>query len=191
MADKVYFISEQYLKDNTSISMNVEPQLLNIAIQDAQNIHIQPLLGGTLYKKLCDLIVDGTIGATANEKYKTLLDDYVAPATSQWALAECLPYIRWKLMNKSVSSQQSDNTTPADLEEIKFLKAELRNKAEFYGERIVDHLKANYTLYPEYIDLTNSENMPPNGNAYFGGIQLDDVYDCDKWLGLNSRTRNI
>ena len=69
MANKVYFISEQYLKDNTSISMNVEPQLLNIAIQDAQNIHIQPLLGGTLYKKLCDLIVDGTIGATGNEKY--------------------------------------------------------------------------------------------------------------------------
>lgn len=173
--NKVYFISEQYLKDNTSISMNVEPQLLNIAIQDAQNIHIQPLLGSSLYKKLVSLIVDGTIGAIGNEKYKTLLDDYVVPATTQWALVECLPYIRWKIMNKSVLGQHSDNTTPAELEEIKFLKAELRNKAEFYGERIVKHLKANYTLYPEYTDSTNCENISPMDNAYFGGIQLDDV----------------
>jgi hypothetical protein len=187
---KVFFISEQYLKDNSSISLNVEPQLLNAAIMDAQTIHIQGLLGGTLYKKISDLIADGSISLEANAVYKTLLDTYIAPTTVQYALAECLPYIRWKIMNKSVSSQQSDNTTPADLDEIKFLKSEFKNKAEFYGQRLIEHLKYNYADYPEY-KSPDCEDLKADDTAYFSGIQLDDEYDFARFLGLNTRITHL
>ncbi len=189
---KVYFISETYFKNNTPVNMNVEPQLINIAIMDAQVLHIQTALGSKLYKKLEDLISSNTIGLAANAKYKSLLDDLVRPAVVQWSLVESLAYIRYKIMNKTVGGQSSDNTTPIELEELKYLTAQLKNKAEFYTQRIVDYLCANSSDYPEYTSGNAIDDILPETNAYFGGMQLDDVDDAyERFLGLNSRTTDI
>lgn len=189
---KVYFISETYFKNNTPVNMNVEPQLINIAIMDAQVLHIQIALGSKLYKKLEDLISDNSIAKAVNAKYKSLLDDLVRPAVVQWSLVESLAYIRYKIMNKTVGGQSSDNTTPIDLEELKYLAAQLKNKAEFYTQRIVDYLCANSSDYPEYTNGNAVDDILPETNAYFSGMQLDDVIDpYTRFLGLNSHTVDI
>jgi hypothetical protein len=189
---KVYFISETYFKNNTPVNMNVEPQLINIAIMDAQVLHIQMALGSKLYKKLEDLISGNTIGDSSNAVYKTLLDDYVRPAVVQYALVECISYIRYKIMNKTVGTQNSDNTNPIEFDEMKYLQSQLRNKAEFYTQRIVDYIMANLSSYPEYTSTGSIDDIPPESNSYFGGMQLDDVDDAyERFLGLNSRTTDI
>ena len=104
MAGKTFFISDAYLKANTPINLNVEPTLLSMAIQDAQLLHVQTVLGTRLYKKLETLISTGAIAAAGNEAYKTLLDDYVMQATAQWALAESIPYIRYKIYSSPSAS---------------------------------------------------------------------------------------
>lgn len=192
MANKVYFVSETYVKNNTPINLNVEQQLINLAIYDAQVLHVQMVLGSNLYKKLETLISTGDISDPANVNYKTLLDDYVQPAVAQWALAECIPYIRYKIMNKSVSGQNSDNSTPIDLEELKYLQASLSNKAEFYTQRVADYVMANMTLFPEYSTADSIDDILPETNAYFSGMQLDDDGDAyERFLGLNKNTKDI
>lgn len=184
---KVYFISEAYLKQNTPINLNVEPQLVNLAILEAQQIYIQTALGTDLYKKIESLIVSASISGV----YKTLLDDYISPALTQYSLYEVIPYIRFKIMNKSIGGQSSDNSTPAELEEIKFLQANIKNKAEYLGQRLMDYLIANSKLYPEYLSNTDIDDIKPNSNSYFCGLQLDDDYNCDRFIGYNKNNKNL
>lgn len=183
--ERVYFISESDLKNNTTINQNVEQSLLNSSILDAQLLHIQMILGSKLYKKIESLISLGTITNPTNSYYKLLLDDYIRPATIQWTLAECVPYIRYKIMNKSISGQSSDNSTPIELEELKYLQAQFINKAEFYTQRIADYLLSNLNHFPEYTQATAIDDIIPSTNAYFSGIQLDEgTQDLRRSLGL-------
>ena len=191
MATTIYFVSETVLKNNSPISLNVEPQLLNIALTDAQEMHVQMALGSLLYEKLKTLISTGDISTATYTDYKTLLDNYVVPATISWALVESLSYIRFKIMNKSVTSQASDNTAPADLEELKYLHSQLRDKAEFKQQRLINYLIENRTKYSEYTATTDIDDIDPACNGYFSGIVLDDDCDCSRYLGLNSHTEDI
>jgi hypothetical protein len=192
MANKVYFVSDTFIKQNSIINLNVEPQLINLAIIDSQVLHIQMALGSDLYKKLETLISGGTISNNSNVNYKTLLDDYVVPAVLQWTLFECIPYIRYKIMNKSVAGQSSDNSTPIELEELKYIQAQFSNKAEFYTQRLADYLLAHMTLFPEYTSADSIDDIRPSTTQYFAGMQLDESIDaCERFLGLNKNTRDI
>lgn len=187
----IYFISETTLKNNSPINLNVEQQLLNLAILDAQDTRIQMALGSNLYNKIKDLIDTGDISISTYSDYKTLLDDYIVPALISWSTYECLTYVRYKIMNKSVTSQASDNTTPVDLEELKFISAYIMNKAEFKQQRLIDYLVENRTLFAEYTAANDYDDIVPKSNAYFSGLVLDDETDCERFLGLNSRIKKL
>lgn len=183
---KVYFITETYLKNNTPISLNIEQYLLNMAIIDAQELHIQNVLGSILYRKLKSIIKPDHTIDPSYANYKTLLIDYVNPALVQWTLYECLPYLRYKLMNKGVQSQNSDNSTSADLDELKYIQNTTMNRAEFYTQRLADYLLENYTLFPEYTAATDIDDIKPSANSYFSGMQLDEtVNPCRRSMGFN------
>ena len=177
--NEVYLISASTLKSNTPINLNVDNELLKMSILDAQNIHIQSLLGGELYRKILTLISNDTIGDAGNSVYKTLLDDYLIPSTTHWAMYECTPYIRYKFMNKNVGGEDSDNSTGTSLDELKYLQNELKQKAEFYGERVVDFVRDNSNDLPEYHDNDGFDVLPVD-DAFDTGLFLDESYGKGK-----------
>ena len=181
-----YLIDETYFKANSPLNLNIEPYLINMSILDAQEMHVQMQLGSILYNKLVTLIRSGDIQLVANAKYKTLLDDYVQPAVVQWALFECIPYLRYKLMNKGVQLQNSDNSTPADLEDLKYLGARVKDRAEFKSQRLADYLLENETLFPEYTQAVDLDDIKPETDAYNCGMFLGQRTDaCKRSMGLN------
>lgn len=183
---KVYFISEQYLKDSTPINLNVDMYLLSMSIQDAQLLHIQNILGAKLYKKIESLLVAGSIDDPGNEYYSTLLNDYLMRATAMWALYESLTYIRFKIVNKGVQNQTSDNSVPTDLEGFKLLQSKIMNSAEYHSQRVANYLLQNMIYFPEYM-ATQIGEIQPDTNQYFCGMQLEDeTYATERFLGLNS-----
>ena len=182
---KVYFISESFLKEQSIINLNVETALINNAIMDAQVLHLQTVLGSKLYKKIESLLAAGTISDPINAVYKTLLDDYIVQTLVQWTMFEALPYIRYKVINKGVSNQSSENSAPTESADFKYFQQQLKDKAEFYSQRLADHLVCNSSLYPEYT-TSNVEDIHPDSNAYFSGLQLDKNYSaCRKMMGYN------
>ncbi len=187
MTPKVYFISTVSLKENTPLNFNIEDQLLTMSIWDSQEIHIQPILGTDLYNKLKTDVSNTTISGN----YKLLLDDYVIPALTQWVLSEAILYIRYKLMNKNVASQGSDNTIPADINELKYIADQMKNRAEFYSQRLTDYLLDKSSLYPEFTSNNDIDDMKPIGTSYFTGIVLDDGIDCERYMGYNRNTTDI
>jgi hypothetical protein len=168
----VLFISEAKLKDSTAINLNVDVDLLLPYVRQAQKLYVETKLGTDLNNKLKDLIVAGTVGAVGNEAYKTLLDDYVGDMLPNWALYNCIPYLRFKVENGNIYSKTSETGTALSTEEAQHLREEVRNTAEYYTERMIDYICNNSTLFPEYNTNTGAD-VNPDSNAYYNGMNLE------------------
>ena len=171
----VLFISEQKLKSTTALHQNVEPQDLLPAVQQAQDIYVQALMGTTWYNALKARVVAGTV--TAAEE--TFLDDYIAPMLANYALYQAFPTLAYKIFNKSVLQPTSEESQPATLEEIKFVRDSIMNTAEFYRERAVEYLCNNDSLFPEYRNPVADDGMLPDRQSdYYGGLVVPKSFGC-------------
>ena len=165
--NKVLFLSVDYLRDNTVINGDVDSTLLEPFILLAQNVHVETITGTSLYNELIAEIVADTL--TADNKI--LIDDYIQPALTQWSLYEALPFFNYKLTNKAISTKNSDNSDPVELNELHYLREAVRNVAEYMSERATLYLKANPTKYPLHLNYgTDCDDIRPNKTNYFSGI---------------------
>ena len=171
----VLFISEQRLKATTAIHGNVDPQDLLPAVVASQDIYVQSLLGTTFYNGLKARVVAGT--ETAEEEQ--LLNDYIAPMLANYALYQAFPTLAYKIFNKSVSQPTSEESNPATLEEIKYVRDGVLNTAEFYRERAREFLIDNESDYPEYQNPDTADGMEPDKQPdYYSGIVIPKNIGC-------------
>jgi hypothetical protein len=176
----VLFVSEDTIKKSTTINGNVDVELLLPYIKVAQDIHIHQLLGTDLYDKIQADITGGTLAGA----YKSFTDDYIQPVLIHYSLYECLPFLSYKIMNKDIVRKISEQSTPASLEDIKYIREIVKNTAEYYATRLVDYLCNNNHLFPEYTTNSNGD-LAPTKDTYFSGIVLDK-YEQSNRITLRS-----
>ena len=160
------FIGAQYLRDNSIINDNVDAAVLQPIIRMAQDKYIQQVLGTSLYNKLISDVDNNTLAGD----YATFMMDYVIPTLVQYSVYESVPFMNFKFRNKSISKQSSDNSTPADLAELSYIRDNVLNTAQFYAERMSEFLVHNTNLFPEY--QTWVGGITPNTQNYFNGIHI-------------------
>ena len=167
---KCYLISVKTLKENSVINNNVDEMYVLPSIEFAQDLGLQPLIGTKLYNKLMDLVEDGSItGAT---DYKYLLDEYITPYLINKATADIIIPLSYKMRNQGVVQQTSEYTYSPSLKDTQYVIQNYENKANFYGNRLSDYLKANRKKFPEYCSVDSSAGMPSDSGAYKTGIYL-------------------
>lgn len=166
----VNFISANYIRTNTTIDANVDEKLINQFIDEAEDINIRDVLGDRLYNKIKTDLENNTLTGV----YQTLVDDYICKATAYWCMYYLLPFINYKLTNKNIAEKSSDHSDATELKNVQFLMTEVRNKAEYYLQRITIYLQKNYANIPELIPIDYKDEAPRNDN-YFGGIYLPDA----------------
>lgn len=172
-----YFISETFIKETTILNENVDPKLIAPAIIEAQDMHIQTIIGSELYNKIDTMIGDKSITGTTNAPYKLLLDNYIQPALKYYTLAELVLPMSFKLMNKSISSRSSDNANPISVDDFALVRETFMNKAEFYGQRLMYYLLDNRNTYPEYLNVSVVNvfsRITPKSNVYKNAMYLED-----------------
>ena len=174
MSAQVYFISETKLKDYSNIGQNVDSGSLRQAIRTAQLINCQESLGTSLYNKLTDLVSTGDISLPANSNYKTLLDDYVVDVTIQYSLFYALDDFIYKFMNVGLVQGFSEQGSSLDITTFKMIKNSARDRAEFFDNRLREHLFNNENLYPAYETSTTDGTLP---GAHTDGIISSIVLD--------------
>ena len=168
----VLFISEQKLKDSTAINLNVDVNILLPYVLQAQTLYIEPKLGTQLYEHIKGLIQAGTIGNVGNAAYKTLLDDYISFVLVNYSFYHAIPYLRFKIENGNIYSKTSETGTALSTEESQSLREEISNTAQYYTERLIEYIRNNTSLFPEY--STNSgADVNPDKNAYYNGMNLE------------------
>lgn len=172
-----YFISETALKDSTILNENVDPKLIAPAIIEAQDIHIQTIIGSLLYDAIDTMIGNRSISGTTNSAYKLLLDDYIQPALKYYTLAELVLPMSFKLMNKSIAARSSDNANPISSDDFALVRETFMSKAEWYGARLMYYLMDHRDTYPEYLNnssLNYFSRIVPKANTFTGGMFLED-----------------
>ena len=166
----VLFISEETIKNSTTINGNVDVEMLLPYIKVAQDIHVQQVLGTDLYDKL-QVDIEGTGGASLTGNYKILVDTYIQDALVHWGFYECLPFLSYKIMNKDIVRKISETSSSASLEDIKYIRNIVLNTAQFYTQRLIDYICNNSANFPEYNTNSNGD-MSPSKEGYFNGMNL-------------------
>jgi hypothetical protein len=164
----VLLISEQKLKDNTSINENVDSAELRFCIQQSQQIFLQESLGTNLLEKLYDLVENGTIDSVGNERYKELLNKYVQPTLIMYAYYLGLDNFFVKWVNVGLVQNRNEQGTNIDLKTLQFLKQNAYNQAQFNDQILRRHLIFRSGWYPEYTSGNlNDGQLPPDTDTPF------------------------
>lgn len=170
----VLFVSETKLKSYTSIHQSVSPDDLHPFILQAQDIYLQNYLGATFYQELQNQIATNTV-SVLNKK---LLDDYIGAMLCNYALYHALPFLKYKVFNKSIMNNDSESGQSIDLDALKFLQNEVRSVAENYTKMLTTYLRNNLTDYPSYNNFDWLDGITPDkGTPYFSGIQTNSSFN--------------
>ena len=178
----VLLVGVEKIKRFTAIQQNVEDNLIIPYIKKSQDTHIQEMLGTDLFNKIVDEVSAGTITGV----YKDLLDKYIQPCLIEWTFYEVVPYINFKLTNKSIVQGNSEFATEVDLEDLKYIRSVSRDMADFYSSRLQGHLKENQQLYPEYLTNSGLDKIKPlKRQNFFGGIYTGEGKRGDDSIGAD------
>ena len=77
-------------------------------------------------------------------------------------------------MNADIVRKAGENSQSASKDEITFLRDIVRNTAEFYTKRMVDYLRHNSSLFPEYTTNTN-EDMSPSKISNTSAMNIEST----------------
>ena len=164
---EVLFVSEEKLKSFTSINNNVSPLDLIPYVLQAQDIYLQNYIGATYYMQLKEQVRTNTVDVDN----KFLLDNYIGSALCNWALAMALPWLKYKVFNKSVLSPSSESAESITLDELNFLIEQCKGTAETYTKRMIEWMVLHPGRYPKYITPNVLDGqLPERGNPYYNSL---------------------
>lgn len=164
----VYLISEDTLKTETVLNDNVSPEYFGSAIETAQEIYLQQLIGTSLLNDLCNKVKNDSL--TADDK--TLLDEYITPFLKFKVLAEVTLPLAFKYRNAGVVQTNNEYIYNTGIKDVFQLASHYDQRANFFAIRMTDWLCANSALFPSYHNTTTGE-LSPNKNAYNTSIFLN------------------
>ena len=80
-----------------------------------------------------------------------------------------------RIMNKSIIVGNTEQGTAVSASDMKYLRSVVRDRAEFYSQRLMDYIKDNPNDYPLYFSYSSNDGMPPSKENYFGGIHITNA----------------
>jgi len=84
------------------------------------------------------------------ERIKTLLDDYIQNILMNAAISNLIVNVSMKIKNMGVINTNDTNIYNVNIKDIQWLKQQYDYNADFYSNRLLDYLRQNKTLYPEW-----------------------------------------
>lgn len=175
---KVLLISENYVKENSSLNDNFYGKSLLPAIIEAQDMGLQTVIGECLYKKIINMVEDGTIKNPENIAYKDLLDEHIRPYLLYLVLSNCVLTANVKMANIGSVLTNDEHIVNLSQKDSELLRNNYEDKSDFYCKRLQEFILRNIDAYPEikecqcdcrYVikpNLTSSESS----GIYLGGI---------------------
>ena len=166
------FISENKLKNFSDLNNALDHDLLKNAVREGQDIHIQRMLGNKLYLEMIDKVNNSQV--TGN--YLTLMN-YIQDALLYWAYYEALEAIWLRPRNNGLLIPQGGQEAQAADTNIYDKKREsVKNKAEWYSERLVGYLIDNQTLFPSFGTETGMEITPDQTSQFKSPFVARNAY---------------
>jgi hypothetical protein len=164
------FIDDVYLKQYTPLGVSVDINEIYPFVEEAQNVYIQDILGTPLY---IDLEWKLYTGVTYSNIERQLVD-ICSKALAYWTVYMALPHLAIKIRNLGVARPTAGDAQVSTMDEMKYIREEMKNLGEFWNTRAVNFLCENSKLFPLY--NAASDDMYPSINQYDSDIYLEDTY---------------
>lgn len=172
--NKVLLISEETLKTYSLVNDNIDGKYLLPAIQTAQDIDLETLIGKALLDKLCTLVETGEI--VSNSKYRTLLDDYITPYLVWQVMSNLQLGINYKLSNSGVITNDDERKSRLDYRNNQLLQEQYKHYADSYAIKLKDYLcSGDYPEYHQCVNHSHAEDVELCG-IYLGDININRGY---------------
>lgn len=152
-----YFITENYIKEKTPITSNIDVKLINPYINTASDMRIKKAIGTYFYNILLGKYNTQTL--SVNE---TTLVSYIQPTVAWYAAVDCVLGLSYQLKNKGLQQQSSDYSTNVELKVVDRNSDYYLQKANFYESELSDFLILNGNLYPDYESKNNIDSSIKN-----------------------------
>lgn len=164
----IYLIGQTYIRQNSPITANVQDKDLFPHIIAAQELYTQKLLGSEFY----NVILDSYSAQTLSGSYATLVSEYIKPQVLWRTLDFALPWIATNLRGKGLVQNTDDNAIVATPSDMRYLRNEARDRAEFQENLLWKYLCKNRELFPEFVQQTNPlvEPLKDNDNLFDSGV---------------------
>ena len=177
MSKNILFITEQLFKERTGASNAIDGKQLFPMIKVAQDIHLMPTLGSTLYKRLQFAIENDNL--TANET--ELLNDYITDALIWYTMAMLPMTMGFQLFSKGFLQKTAEDSNAPSRSDLELIEEKYKSLAEFYNTRMIKYLQENYVNFYEY---TNT------GTGWDVVLPENKAYTCPIYLGDSSTSKN-
>lgn len=164
------FIDDVYLSQYTPLGASVDINTIYPFVEEAQNVYIQDILGTPLYVDLEWKLYSGVTYSNIERQ----LVDICSKALAYWTVYMALPHLAIKVRNLGVARPTSTDAQPSTIDEMKYIREEMKNLGEFWNTRVVNFLCENSQQFPLY--NAASEDMYPSIKQYDSDIYLEDTY---------------
>lgn len=162
----IYFVTENYLKNNTPITKNVDVNDVVPYIKPASDMRVQSICGTYFYEYL---LTEYNAQTLSNDE--ELLVEKIQPVVA-WRAAEQAAFgLSYQLKNKGIQVQFGDYSQNVSQSEVAFVMDHYGQMAAFYEKRLISFLLENKDLYPNFTSALNKDSdiKPVNdctGNDY-------------------------
>lgn len=158
-------VTAEQLKTLTSISQNLDVELLNPHLLIAQQLYVEPVLGSALYND----IVSRYDNQTLTGDTLTLYNEYIIPAIAYGAWFSASPFLNFKTQRAGIQTLSSPDNTPVTVEELSLYIARVETLKNFYCQRLNDYLvEDNYVLFPLFRSDETPANLNKGSGLYLG-----------------------
>lgn len=167
------FVTENYLKGFTPISKNIDIEEVTPFLEEVELIDVRELVGKPLYDDLKEKYINQTLDNNEIE-----LVNLLKRGISYKSASQALPFLNTKITSKGVQKLRGDYSEAGSMEEMKYLRRELENKAEYFFERVVEYLCKNSKYFPLYNTADDIEGIISTSESrYDSDIYLDEPGD--------------
>ena len=182
-------ISWTKVKEYTDINDSLDDALIKNGIREAQDISLQRVIGTLLYNAILSQVENGSIEDSQNAAYKTLLDDYIQDMllyASYYNILEST-FIRTR-NNGLLTPQGGDNSASVDRQVYEMKRTSVRNKFEYYSDRLSRYIVEKQSSFPELSQSTFLyEQVPDFASQYRSQIVFTNNVRA-RYLDLAKKT---
>lgn len=159
-----FILSEAKFREFTDVNDNLDTALIKNALREAQDIHLQRIIGTKLYQSILDKIDSSSLTGI----YKTLVDDYIQNFLLYATYYESLEVIYMRARNNGlIIPTGGDNSIEVDRSLYNVKRQSTENKMEFYAEKLANYIAEEEAQFPELNSNTKLYEQPADYSVQY------------------------
>lgn len=185
---KTLLISEEEIKEQSLIEMNVAPKSIRVILKDVQHNQLRKILGNTKYNSIIDEVDNSLLPLNpvpVTPETSDFIKDYIQPFLVATVCVDFIVLNSFKLTNAGLLQMQVPNANNVDLSGLEHLKNYYDNKSATAKIDLIEALKLDDTD-----TCSNAGNI--NTTSSVTGLYIESYNDFGDYFNrYNTRNRYL